>query len=112
MAIRPEDYLEKLPNERREEIERKAEELIAEEVTVQQLRRARERTHEKLARTLGVNQAAVSKLECRTDMYVSTLRGLIEAMGGTLEIVVRLPGRPPMRISQFGSLGGDDSPQR
>ena len=65
-----------------------------------------------MARTLGVKQAAVSKLERRTDMYVSTLRGLIEAMGGTLEIVARFPGRPPVRISQFEALEGEESPRR
>lgn len=109
MAIKFEDYLDKLPKERRDAIERKAEELIAEEATLQQLRKARERSQEELARMLGVKQAAVSKLERRTDMYVSTLRGLIEAMGGTLEIVARFPGRPPVRISQFEALEGDDA---
>ncbi|MGE3819082.1 MAG: XRE family transcriptional regulator [Isosphaeraceae bacterium] len=112
MPIKLDDYLEKLPRDRREAIERRAGELIAEEATLRQLRRARERSQEELARTLGVKQAAVSKLERRTDMYVSTLRGLIEAMGGTLEIVARFPGRPPVRISQFEALEGDESARK
>jgi DNA-binding transcriptional regulator YiaG len=51
-----------------------------------QLRAARELTQEQLAQSLNVNQAAVSKLERRADMYVTTLRKFIEAMGGQLEI--------------------------
>jgi transcriptional regulator with XRE-family HTH domain len=51
-----------------------------------QLRAARELTQEQLAQSLGVNQAAISKLERRADMYVTTLRKFIEAMGGQLEM--------------------------
>lgn len=45
----------------------------------------------KLAETLHVNQAAVSKIERRTDMYISALRAYIRAMGGDLEIVAKFP---------------------
>ena len=112
MAIRFEDYLAKLPEEERRAIEEYGAELIEEETTLRQLRKAREQSQEELARTLGVKQAAVSKLERRTDMYVSTLRGLIEAMGGTLEIVARFPGHAPVRISQFEALEGEETPGR
>lgn len=109
MAIRFEDYLAKLPEEERRAVEQRGAELIEEEATLRQLRKAREQSQEELARTLGVKQAAISKLERRADMYVSTLRGLIEAMGGTLEIVARFPGHPPVRLSQFEALEGDDA---
>ena len=112
MAIRLEDYLARLPEEERRKIEECGAELIEEEATLRQLRKAREQSQEELARTLGVKQAAVSKLERRTDMYISTLRGLIEAMGGTLEIVARFPGHPPVRITQFESLEEEGSPRR
>ncbi len=49
---------------------------------------------------LNVNQAAVSKLERRTDMYVSTLREFVRAMGGELEITARFP-EGTVRINQF-----------
>jgi transcriptional regulator with XRE-family HTH domain len=55
------------------------------------LRRAREMTQGQLSATLGMTQPEVSKLEHRTDMYVSTLRRFIEAMGGTMEITARFP---------------------
>ena len=55
------------------------------------LRQARALSQVKLAETLHVNQAAVSKIERRTDMYISTLRAYIRAMGGDLEIVAKFP---------------------
>jgi transcriptional regulator with XRE-family HTH domain len=65
-----------------------------------ELRAARSLTQEKLAGELKVNQAAVSKLERRTDMYVSTLRAYVRAMGGELEIIARFPDGE-VRIEQF-----------
>ncbi len=56
-----------------------------------EIRRARQMTQETLAETLGMSQSEVSKVEHRTDVYVSTLRRYIEAMGGELEIVARFP---------------------
>ena len=56
-----------------------------------ELRRARRLTQETLAETLGMSQSEVSKVERRTDLYVSTLRRYVEAMGGELQIVARFP---------------------
>ena len=77
----------------------KAKQLIA-EMPLQELRAARKLTQEELAKTLNVNQAAVSKLERRADMYVSTLREFVRAMGGELEITARFP-EGAVRINQF-----------
>ncbi len=79
--------------------EEKAKQLIA-EMPLQELRAARKLTQEELAKTLNVNQAAVSKLERRADMYVSTLREFVRAMGGELEITARFP-EGAVRINQF-----------
>jgi predicted transcriptional regulator len=68
-----------------------------------ELRRARRLSQEELAQTLHVGQAAVAKLEKRADMYVSTLRRFVEAMGGELEIVARFPDRD-VRIKSFEDL--------
>ncbi len=106
MAIRLDDYLAKLPEEERQAIQERAAELIAEEATLRQLREARERSQEDVAKELHINQAAVSKLERRTDMYLSTLRSYIEAMGGKLEIVARFPNQA-VRITQFEALDPD-----
>jgi ribosome-binding protein aMBF1 (putative translation factor) len=78
------------------------------ELPLQELRQARQMSQEKLAEILGGKQASVSKLEHRTDMYVSTLRSYIEAMGGELDIVARFQDGD-IRIKQFKDL--DQEPQ-
>jgi transcriptional regulator with XRE-family HTH domain len=107
MAIHAKDYVAKLPKMLREAIQKRGDELIAEEMTLRQLREVRERSQVELGRKLGIKQAAVSKLERRADMYLSTLRKLVEAMGGSLEIVARFPDRPPVRISHLESIDSD-----
>jgi transcriptional regulator with XRE-family HTH domain len=68
-----------------------------------ELRRARQMTQTKLAETLGVNQGEVSKIEHRTDLYLSTLSEHVEALGGRLEIRALFPDSE-VRITQFESL--------
>ncbi|OGA39262.1 MAG: transcriptional regulator [Betaproteobacteria bacterium RIFCSPLOWO2_12_FULL_68_19] len=70
------------------------------EMPLHELRRARGLSQETLAATLKVRQASISKLERRADMYISTLRSHIEAMGGELEIIARFPDGE-VRISNF-----------
>jgi predicted transcriptional regulator len=76
---------------------------MVEEMPLDELREPRELTQEQLARVLRVNQAAVSKMERRTDMYLSTLQGIIKAMGGRLEIRAVFPDGV-VRINQFQDL--------
>lgn len=73
------------------------------EMELAEIRRALKLSQEELAQTLQVGQAAVAKLEKRTDMYVSTLRRFIEAMGGELEIVARFPDHE-VHIKNFRDL--------
>lgn len=73
---------------------------MAAEMPLDELRHARQLSQETLAAALGTGQAAVSRLERRADMYVSTLRGMIRAMGGELEIVARFPDGA-VKINQF-----------
>lgn len=108
MAIDSKKYIAKLPKRRQAAIRKRADELIAEEMTLRELRDLRERSQVELGERLGIKQAAVSKLERRADMYLSTLRNFIEAMGGSLEIVARFPDRPPVKITQLKSLDDDD----
>jgi len=76
-----------------------AEQMIR-EMPLAELRAARKLTQERLAELLGVRQASVSKMEGRTDMYIKTLAGVIEAMGGELEIRAIFPDGT-VRIKQF-----------
>ncbi len=73
------------------------------EMALQELRRARLLSQEQLAKTLNLGQPSVSKLEQRTDMYISTLRGFITAMGGDLQIIARFPDGD-VKIVQFEDL--------
>ena len=76
-------------------------------MALEELREALRMTQQELAQTLRVDQSAVSKLEHRTDMYVSTLRRCIAAMGGQLEIRAIFP-EGTVRISQFERLAAED----
>ena len=80
----------KMPPEARLRAAVKAKELIA-AMPLQQLRNAREMTQTRLAEVLEMDQGNISKLEKRTDMYLSTLRSYVEAMGGSLEIRAVFP---------------------
>ena len=73
------------------------------EMALDELREAREMTQVHLAKILGVNQAAVSKLERRADMYVSTLQDFVKALGGELKITARFP-EGTVEISQFEDM--------
>jgi hypothetical protein len=110
MGIKFDDYMAELPRKRQQAIKKRAAELIAEEATLRQLREARERSQVEMAEKLHIKQAAVSKLERRTDMYLSTLRSYIEAMGGKLEIIARFPQRA-VRIMQFEALDPENRQQ-
>jgi transcriptional regulator with XRE-family HTH domain len=79
--------------------EQRAQRMLA-EMPLNELRAARQLTQESLAKLLGINQAAVSKMERRADMYISTLRDFIAAMGGELEITARFPDGA-VKIQQF-----------
>jgi len=88
--------------ESRQRAEYKARAMLA-AMPLAELRQARELSQEQLAALLHVRQPAIARLEKRTDMYLSTLRRVIEAMGGELEIRAHFPDGD-IRISQFGSL--------
>src|ERR1700712_4036179 len=96
MATNINDIIKSLPAAERRAIKKRAAELIAEEMTLQELRRAREMTQVKMAKKLGVAQKQISEIEKRTDMHISTLRRSIEAMGGSLSLVVEFPDRAPV----------------
>lgn len=79
---------------------------LAKDLPLYELRQARQLSQEQLGRTLQVKQASISKLERRADMYLSTLRSYIEALGGELEIVARFP-EGAVRIKQLEEIDED-----
>ena len=78
-------------------------ERLSKEMDLAELRRARELSQEKLAQALRIGQAAVAKIETRSDMYLSTLERVIRAMGGELRIVAHFASHG-VRIRNFGEL--------
>lgn len=103
------DYLRSLPKTRREKVDARVAEIAAEEMTLQELRKAKQKSQQDLASKLHVKQAEISKMERRADMYVSTLRSYVQAMGGSLDIIARFPNSGPVRITQFEDLEEDQS---
>jgi transcriptional regulator with XRE-family HTH domain len=105
MPTNVDDIIRKLSPAQRKKVEARAAELIAEEMTLRELRHARQLTQVKMAKKLGVTQDSVSRLEKRTDLLLSTLRKTVEAMGGNLSLVAEFPDRAPVVLS--GIADGD-----
>ena len=82
----------------------RARDMIA-EMLLAELRRHAGMTQEELAAALGIKQPSLSKVESQTDMHVSTLRNLVEALGGRLEIIAHMPDGD-VRITQFVPRAG------
>ena len=103
------DKMNSLPEARRKKIEKRAQTLIAEEMSLQDLRKALRRTQSRVASDLGINQENVSRIERRTDLLISTLSGYVEAMGGKLHLVAEFPDRPPVTLTGIGALADKDA---
>ena len=99
MAVNVDEKIAGLDAARRRQVEERAEELIAEEMTLRELRKARQLTQVNVARKLGISQDGVSRLEQRSDLLLSTLRKTVEAMGGNLSLIAKFPDRPPVELA-------------
>jgi transcriptional regulator with XRE-family HTH domain len=89
---------------RRRKVEARAAALIAEELTLQELRRAHKLTQVSLAKALGITQDGVSRLEKRSDLLLSTLRSYVAAMGGSLSLIAEFPDRNPVVLSGIATV--------
>ena len=106
------EKLDRLPPARRKKVEERAKALIAEEMSLRDLRKARKQTQVRVAKELGINQENVSRIEKRSDLLLSTLCGYVEAMGGTLRLVAEFPDRPPVALTGIAALDKEDSPAK
>lgn len=98
------EVMDALPADERAAVELRATELRAEVEGLQALRQLAERSQEQIARSLGIKQPSVHKIEKQTDLYLSTLRRFVEAAGGTLELRVQLPGKGVLSLTGIGDL--------
>ena len=106
------ERMNKLPEARRKKVEERAKALIAEEMSLQDLRKARKQTQTRIAQQLGINQENVSRIEKRSDLLLSTLSGYVEAMGGKLSLVVEFPDRPPIALTGIATLDKEAPPAK
>lgn len=103
------EKMNSLPEARKKKIEKRSQALIAEEMSLRDLRKALRRTQSRVASDLGINQENVSRIERRTDLLISTLSGYVEAMGGSLRLVAEFPDRPPVTLTGIGALADKDT---
>lgn len=95
-----------LPVERRATVAARAKQLIAEETALRSLRKARHLTQERMAELLNIGQDSVSRIESRSDLLLSTLKSYVEAMGGSLRLVVEFQDG----IAELSSIGEPKEP--
>lgn len=106
------ERMDKLPKARRKKVEARAAALIAEEMSLRDLRKARKQTQVRLAKELGIKQENVSRIEKRADLLISTLSGYVEAMGGKLHLIAEFPDRPPIELTGIAALDNDSRPAK
>jgi len=101
MAVDIREKIANLNSAQRKKVAARAAELIAEEMSLRQLRKARKLTQARVAKVLGVTQDSVSRLEKRSDLLLSTLRKTVKAMGGEVRIVAEFPDRRPVVLLEL-----------
>ena len=96
------ELFSKMKPEAQERVKARSSELL-QAMALADLRRAQASTQQQLAQALGVNQAWISRMERQTDMYLSTLRSYVEALGGELEVSARFDDTL-IRLDQFALI--------
>ena len=104
MATNVDEIIATLSPAQRKKVETRAAQLIAEEMTLRELRHARKLTQARMAKALGITQDSVSRLEKRRDLLLSTLRKTVGAMGGSLSLDAEFPDRPPVVLSGLAEI--------
>lgn len=112
MPTNVDDIVRKLSRAQRKKVETRAAELIAEEMTLRELRHARKLTQVRMAKALGITQDSVSRLEKRSDLLLSTLRKTVKAMGGSLSLVAEFPDRGPVVLAGIADVEPESAPER
>lgn len=96
-----------LSKKRQAKIQARTQELLAEEMTLRDLRNALELTQQAVSEKLHMKQDGISRLERRSDLLLSTLRDYIHAMGGELKIAAEFPNRPPVLLKGFSDIDSE-----
>jgi transcriptional regulator with XRE-family HTH domain len=91
--------MQEIGQDRQRRVGLRAAQLIAQEMSLRDLRHALHKTQKAVANKLGMGQDGISRLEKRSDILLSTLRGYVEAIGGSLSLVAEFPDREPVKIA-------------
>lgn len=99
MPVALQDVMARLSPEDRAEVERGAAEIVTANRTLRELRKSLNVTQSELASALATSQANVAQIEGKNDLMVSTVIRVVEALGGTMQMVIQLPGRPATTLT-------------
>jgi len=113
-TIPSDEVLGRFSPARQAKINLRATQLIAEEIGLSELRKAKRVTQEQLAKRVGGRQVYISRFEKRSDVTLSKLREYVEALGGDLELVVTFPDRSAYTLGGYegGKLSSGRTPAR
>jgi hypothetical protein len=107
-----EEVIATLPKDSQDRVDSRYNELKQEVESLRQLRKVAGKAQVDIAAALKITQPSVSKLERQADMYLSTLRSYVQAIGGELELVVHLPSRPALHLHQLCDMLPETAPTR
>jgi DNA-binding XRE family transcriptional regulator len=108
MSINFNDFYQEIPKKRKAKIEKKVkQELKA--IQLSEVRGLVAMTQKELAENIDISQAAISKMEKQSDLNISTLRKLIEGVGGQLDVIVKLPNKTQVKLKTFSSIDREGS---
>ena len=111
-AVSLDEMLASESEEFRQSVKQRTAELVAEELHLRELRRLRKLTQARLSKKLKIGQEGVSRIEKRTDLYLSTLRSYVEGVGGELILMVKFPDRPPVILAGLGESEARKPPKK
>lgn len=98
------EIMAKFTPEERAEIEAQAQELIAQEMTLRELRKAYQLSQTELSQKLNIEEDQISQIEKQTDLLLSTFTSHLQALGGNLKLVVEMPKSQSIVINQLAEL--------
>lgn len=98
------EVISSLPTKRRRAIQARTTQLLAEEMTLKDLRKAMGKTQTQIAKRTGKPQATISRIEKQSDVLISTLNEIVEALGGRVRILAELPDREPVLLTGFNDI--------
>ena len=111
MTVTLDEILSEMSAERRARIDQLVDEM-REEMNLREVRRLRKLTQTRLSKKLKIGQEGVSRIEKRSDLYISTLRSYVEGVGGKLKLVVELPDRAPVILAGLGESTAARKPKK